>query len=337
MMRWTLTHIERLGGKASLLPNPNSTAARALPPILLGDFVVDPKMKTVCVYGHLDVQPAKKEDGWDSDPFILTERDGKLFGRGTTDDKGPALSWLWVIEAYQALNVPLPVNVKLLFEGMEESGSEGMFETIADLAKPGKFLNDVDFFCISDNYWLGKTKPCITYGLRGIAYFEVSVRCAEQDLHSGVIGGTIHEGMTDLVKLMASLVDSATGEILVNDIMRDVDEVTDDEEKIYESIDFDIDAYRDEIKVCSSGKKLLLETSLRIQEPVYRTMLAIQQMFHQMSLTMAGLKMLLSIIMSDAWDSHLHHTTQLTLSLPWQQEEILITRGLEKELLCFIQ
>ena len=134
-----------------------------------------------------------------------------------------------------------------------------MFETIADLAKPGKFLNDVDFFCISDNYWLGKTKPCITYGLRGIAYFEVSVRCAEQDLHSGVIGGTIHEGMTDLVKLMASLVDSATGEILVNDIMRDVDEVTDDEEKIYESIDFDIDAYRDEIKVCSSGKKLLHE------------------------------------------------------------------------------
>merc|ERR1740124_788964 len=63
MMRWTLTHIERLGGKASLLPNPNSTAARALPPILLGDFVVDPKMKTVCVYGHLDVQPAKKR-GW---------------------------------------------------------------------------------------------------------------------------------------------------------------------------------------------------------------------------------------------------------------------------------
>eukprot|EP00555_Chaetoceros_dichaeta_P014171 CAMPEP_0198253196 /NCGR_PEP_ID=MMETSP1447-20131203/3650_1 /TAXON_ID=420782 /ORGANISM="Chaetoceros dichaeta, Strain CCMP1751" /LENGTH=516 /DNA_ID=CAMNT_0043938767 /DNA_START=36 /DNA_END=1586 /DNA_ORIENTATION=+ len=259
MMHWTQAHVERLGGIATLIPNPNSTDDHALPPILLGEFITDPKLKTVCVYGHLDVQPAKKEDGWDSDPFILTERDGKLYGRGTTDDKGPALSWLWVIEAYQALGVPLPVNVKLLYEGMEESGSEGMFEAIISLAKPGKFLNDVDFFCISDNYWLGKSKPCLTYGLRGIAYFQVSVRCAEQDLHSGVIGGTIHEGMTDLVKLMASLVDSATGEILVDGVMRDVDKPTENENKMYEAIEFDIDAFGDEIKVSSTGKKLLHE------------------------------------------------------------------------------
>lgn len=130
---------------------------------------------------------------------------------------------------------------------------------IINLAKPGKFLNDVDFFCISDNYWLGKSKPCLTYGLRGIAYFQVSVRCAEQDLHSGVIGGTIHEGMTDLVKLMASLVDSATGEILVDGVMRDVDKPTENENKMYEAIEFDIDAFGDEIKVSSTGKKLLHE------------------------------------------------------------------------------
>jgi len=111
----------------------------------------DPAKKTVCVYGHLDVQPAAQEDGWLSDPFVLTERDGKLFGRGSTDDKGPALSWLWVIEAHKELGIELPVNIKILYEGMEESGSEGMFEVIQKEAAPGKFLNDVDFFCISDN------------------------------------------------------------------------------------------------------------------------------------------------------------------------------------------
>ena len=185
IIEWTKDHIERLGGTATVLPNPVSCDERPLPPILLGEFHVNPAFKTVCVYGHLDVQPAAKEDGWDTDPFMLTEKDGKLFGRGSTDDKGPALSWLWIVEAHQALGVDLPVNIKILFEGMEEYGSDGLFETIADEAKEGKFLNDVDFFCISDNYWLGKEKPCVTYGLRGLAYFELSVQSSEQDLHSG--------------------------------------------------------------------------------------------------------------------------------------------------------
>jgi nonspecific dipeptidase len=88
MMKWTKDYISRLGGKATLVPNPVGTAEKQLPPILLGEFLVDPAKKTVCVYGHLDVQPAKKEDGWNTEPFVLTEKDGKLYGRGSTDDKG---------------------------------------------------------------------------------------------------------------------------------------------------------------------------------------------------------------------------------------------------------
>jgi acetylornithine deacetylase/succinyl-diaminopimelate desuccinylase-like protein len=121
IMTWTKDRIERLGGKATLLDNPATTKEKEYPPILLGEFTSDPKKKTVCVYGHLDVQPASKSDGWDSDPFVLTERDGKLYGRGSTDDKGPALSWLWVVEAHKLLGVELPVNVKLIYEGMEVS------------------------------------------------------------------------------------------------------------------------------------------------------------------------------------------------------------------------
>lgn len=160
-----------------------------LPPVLFGSLGNDPKKKTVCLYGHLDVQPALIEDGWDSEPFVLIERDGKLYGRGSTDDKGPVLCWLHAIEAYKALGIDIPINIKFVFEGMEESGSEGLDELL--FSEKDKFLKNVDFICISDNYWLGTNKPCITYGLRGICYFYIEVECAAKDLHSGVFGGTV--------------------------------------------------------------------------------------------------------------------------------------------------
>lgn len=244
MMDWTKGHIERLGGTVVLAENPVGTADRPLPPILMGSFPSDPSKKTVCVYGHLDVQPAKLEDGWDSDPFTLTERDGKLFGRGSTDDKGPALSWLWVVEAHQKLGIELPVNIKLLYEGMEEFGSEGFDELVKEESSgTDGFLNDVDFFCVSDNYWLGTEKPCITYGLRGIAYFQVELRGLEQDLHSGLYGGVVYEPMTDLMKIMSTLVDSQ-GKILVPGVMDSVDPVTPEEEKLYEPIELHVDDYK---------------------------------------------------------------------------------------------
>ena len=84
-----------------------------LPPVILATYGDDKAKKTILIYGHLDVQPAKISDGWDTEPFVLTEKNGKLFGRGSTDDKGPVLSWLNVIEAYQKLNERFPVNVKV--------------------------------------------------------------------------------------------------------------------------------------------------------------------------------------------------------------------------------
>jgi cytosolic nonspecific dipeptidase len=162
-----------------------------------------------------------------------------------------------VVEAHQQLNIPLPVHLKLIFEGMEEYGSDGLFETIQDEAtKPAGFLRDVDFFCISDNYWLGKRKPCLTYGLRGLAYFAVQVQGCEQDLHSGVLGGTVHEAMTDLIQLMSTLVNSS-GKILVDGVMDDVKPVTADEEALYEAIEFDLEEYKEENKVKSVSDRLL--------------------------------------------------------------------------------
>lgn len=156
---------------------------------MLGSLGNSKDKKTVLVYGHLDVQPALKSDGWDTEPFELVEKDGKLYGRGATDDKGPVLGWLHALQAYNGIKADLPVNLKFVFEGMEESGSEGLDDLI--MSEKNNFLKDVDYVVISDNYWLGKNHPCLTYGLRGVCYFFIEVECAKKDLHSGVYGGCV--------------------------------------------------------------------------------------------------------------------------------------------------
>lgn len=127
---------------------------------------------------------------------------------------------------------------------MEESGSEGLDDLL--FARKDDFLSDVDYVCISDNYWLGKEKPCITYGLRGICYFGLEVECAAKDLHSGVFGGTVHEAMVDLIYLLDQLVDK-NGRILVPHIYNEVAPLLPNEDEIYQNIAFDVDEYRNDL------------------------------------------------------------------------------------------
>ncbi|KAI8824573.1 uncharacterized protein EV422DRAFT_520577 [Fimicolochytrium jonesii] len=240
MGEWLVAELKTLGATVSThIPGTQELEGQTLdlPPIVLGQYGADPKKKTVLVYGHYDVQPAFKEDGWKTDPWTLVEAaDGRLYGRGSTDDKAPILGWLWVIEAHKKLGVEFPVNLKMCFEGMEESGSEGLDEFIYKEAK-GEFFGDVDCVCISDNYWLGTTKPCITYGLRGISYYMLEISGPGKDLHSGVFGGTVHEPMTDLAIIFSKLV-SPNGKILIPGIYDSVVAVTADEDKLYDSLDF---------------------------------------------------------------------------------------------------
>jgi Cys-Gly metallodipeptidase DUG1 len=207
-----------------------------LPPVVIARYGNDKSKRTILVYGHYDVQPAGIEDGWATDPFTLTVDDkGRMFGRGSTDDKGPVLGWLNAIEAHQKAGVEFPVNLLCCFEGMEEYGSEGLDDFINAEAK--NFFKDADAVCISDNYWLGTEKPCLTYGLRGCNYYSVSISGPGQDLHSGVFGGTAQEPMTDLVRVLSKLVDT-NGKILIPGINDLVAPVTDEEKKLYGAIAF---------------------------------------------------------------------------------------------------
>ncbi|TDL20649.1 CNDP dipeptidase [Rickenella mellea] len=212
-----------------------------LPPVLLAQLGNDPKKKTILCYGHFDVQPALIGDGWDTEPFklVIDDKTGRLIGRGSSDDKGPVLGWLNILDAHKDLGLPLPVNLKFCFEGMEESGSEGLDELIHAEVGKGKFFEGVDAVCISDNYWLNTRTPCLTYGLRGISYYKVTISGPARDLHSGVFGRTVHEPMTDLIAIMSKLV-TPCGKILVPGVEDLVAPLTSEEKARYDKLDYGI-------------------------------------------------------------------------------------------------
>ncbi|KAI0694114.1 CNDP dipeptidase [Cytidiella melzeri] len=243
---WLETELNKFGVKTESIPLGTQQIEGQvldLPPAILGRIGDDPKKKTILIYGHFDVQPANISDGWNTDPFKLhvDKESGKMFGRGSTDDKGPIMGWLNVLEAHHQLKLPLPVNIRFCFEGMEESGSEGLDDFIAAEVKRGEkgWFHGVDCVCISDNYWLNDRTPALTYGLRGIAYFNVIVSGPGADLHSGIFGGAVHEPMTALVALLGKLV-TQDGKILIPGVYEGITTADDSELAIYEKLDYSV-------------------------------------------------------------------------------------------------
>jgi acetylornithine deacetylase/succinyl-diaminopimelate desuccinylase-like protein len=170
-------------------------------PIVYGERMDAPGKPTVLIYGHYDVQPPEPLGPWLSPPFEPTVRDGNLFARGATDDKGQMYTHLKGIEAWLKTAGTLPVNVKILIEGEEEVGGANLEKYFADNRK--KLACDVAV--ISDTSQFAPGIPAITYGLKGLAYFEITVTGAKTDLHSGIYGGAIENPLNALAVIIASL------------------------------------------------------------------------------------------------------------------------------------
>ncbi|XP_057196042.1 cytosolic non-specific dipeptidase [Triplophysa rosa] len=249
MMDLTAEKLRVIGGSVAMVDVGMQALANGstidLPKVVTAQFGNDPNKHTVCIYGHVDVQPAKKEDGWATDPYQLTDINGNLYGRGASDNKAPVLAWIHTVEVYRALNIELPVNVKFLIEGMEETGSDGLDAMI--MAQRDTFFTDVDYIIISDCGWLSR-RPALTYGTRGNCYFFAEVSGPKKDLHSGVYGGTVVEPMTDLIGIMDKLI-SPSGEILIPGIREAVAALSDEEWKIYQDIEFDVQRYKEDIGI----------------------------------------------------------------------------------------
>lgn len=156
---------------------------------------------TVLFYGHYDVQPVDPLDEWLSDPFRAVIRDGRIYARGASDDKGQVFMHLAVFEAFMKTKKKLPLNVKLLIEGEEEIGSANLYELLQK--ERAKFR--ADFVVISDSGMVANDQPTILYGLKGFTGLEITVKGPNRDLHSGLYGGAVRNPIMALVHILASI------------------------------------------------------------------------------------------------------------------------------------
>jgi len=172
-------------------------------PVVYGESLRAPGKPTVLVYGHYDVQPAEPMELWTTPPFEPTVRDGSLFGRGTADDKGQVHIHLKALEALLKTHGALPINLKVMIEGEEEVGSLNLWDFVLQHRDRLK----ADALVVSDTAMLAKGVPSITYGLRGLNYYEIELIGPAQDLHSGVFGGAVPNPLTILAETLAKLHD----------------------------------------------------------------------------------------------------------------------------------
>jgi acetylornithine deacetylase/succinyl-diaminopimelate desuccinylase-like protein len=172
-------------------------------PLVYGESLEAPGKPTVLFYGHYDVQPAEPLDLWTTPAFEPTVRDGNLFGRGTADDKGQVHIHIKALEALRKTSGKLPINVKVMIEGEEEVGSVNLW----DYVQQNRERLKADALVVSDTSMLAKGVPSITYGLRGLNYYQVEIAGPAQDLHSGVFGGAVPNPITILAEMIAKLHD----------------------------------------------------------------------------------------------------------------------------------
>src|SRR5699024_8293611 len=156
---------------------------------------------TVLIYGHYDVQPTDPLAAWERAPFGPEIRDGRLYARGASDDKGQVFMHLAVLEAFMKTEETFPLNVKLCIEGAEEIGSENLYNVL----EQHKDRFDADFVVISDSGMVGENQPTILYGLKGVAGLELTVKGPEQDLHSGLYGGAVRNPIMALSHILTSM------------------------------------------------------------------------------------------------------------------------------------
>jgi acetylornithine deacetylase/succinyl-diaminopimelate desuccinylase-like protein len=229
---YAVSLIERFGGKARLI----KTAGF---PIVHGAFDVSRSAPTVTVYNHMDVQPASKAtEPWRTEPFTFTKENDTYFGRGTTDDKGPALAALFGLRAAREAGVPL--NMRVLWEFEEEIGSPNFESGIT----PWRDKLATDSVIVSDTIWVSRSRPACPAGLRGLIGFSLVLETGETDQHSGTTGGAARNPLGELMKLVTEMHDATTGRVKLKEFYEDVEAPTKKELQDFANSGFSVKAFK---------------------------------------------------------------------------------------------
>ncbi len=240
---WLADDLRRIGMQTVEVMETGSSASPGHP-IVYAEHRASETAPTVLVYGHYDVQPPDPLELWDSPPFEPVIKDGNIVARGAADDKGQAFMHVKSVEAYLQSGTELPVNLKMMIEGEEESGSVHLapfIEEHKDLLAAGVVL-------VSDTSLFAPGVPSIAYGLRGLAYVEVELTGPGKDLHSGVYGGGVENPVNALARMIADLHDDGH-RVTVEGFYDNVRDLSDDEREAYRALPFDLEAWMAEAGV----------------------------------------------------------------------------------------
>lgn len=219
-------------------------------PIVFGEKTADPSRPTVLVYGHYDVQPPDPLALWNSPPFEPTVRDGKIYARGSCDDKGQVYMHIKALEI-MIHQKDVPCNIKFMIEGEEEVGSANL----GAFVKANKAKLKADVILISDTALISLNQPSITVGLRGLSYMEVQVTGPNRDLHSGVYGGAVANPVNVLCQMIASLHDQ-NGRVNIPGFYDDVAELSAADRAALNKAPFDLQEYKKELGIAEvQGEK----------------------------------------------------------------------------------
>jgi acetylornithine deacetylase/succinyl-diaminopimelate desuccinylase-like protein len=242
-----------LGGRAEL----HRVAGGS--PVVLGGFDAGPGHPTVTVYNHLDVQPASREtEPWRTEPFRLTKAGDSYFGRGTTDDKGPALTAL--LGARAAVEAGVPLNIRFLWETEEEIGSPHFAETLKAIGPAAR----TDAVVVSDTVWVSRERPALSAGLRGLQRLSFHLETAETDQHSGTAGGAARNPLAELAQLASELFDARSGRVKVPGFYDDVVKLSAAELKDFKASGFSVKAFMQDHGFRSLRTREPLEVMKRI-------------------------------------------------------------------------
>jgi len=230
-------------------------------PIVYGEKIIDPKLPTIVVYGHYDVQPADPINLWTSPPFEPVIKDGKIYARGSCDDKGQVYMHIKAFDLMMKTKT-LPCNVKFMIEGEEEVGSENL----GDFVKNNKAKLKGNVILISDTSMIANDTPSIDVGLRGLSYMEVEVTGPNRDLHSGVYGGAVANPINILCKMIADMIDE-NRHITIPGFYDDVLEVSKEDRAEMAKAPFNLDDYKKDLAINEvlgeKGYSTLERTSIR--------------------------------------------------------------------------
>ena len=230
--RWLGDRLAEAGFSVEIAPTPGH-------PIVYAEKLVDASAPTVLVYGHYDVQPPDPLELWETPPFEPTIKDGKIYARGASDDKGQVFAH---VAAAMQLAGDLPVNLKFLIEGEEEVGSPNLVPFV----KAHRERLAADAVLISDSPMFAPGLPTLTYGLRGLAYLEVRLRGLARDVHSGAYGGAVPNAAHAAAWMIARLKDPM-GWIRIPGFYDDVVPVSPEERAMWARLPFDVEAFKAEV------------------------------------------------------------------------------------------